>query len=207
MKNEERILSEKEKKRLERFEKICEEMKQQEYSQKNLTIDINKATILSVGLMLILFSVGSVIFYAVNRKFDFFNFQVLPFFVSFVILIFIHEMIHGACWVIFAPGSFKDIEFGIMKPSFSPYCTCLVPVKKWQYLVGVMMPGLVLGVIPFIVSILMANQVVMFMSCAMIAVAAGDMMIFRNIARYKSRAKDIVYIDHPTDAGGVIFER
>ena len=32
-------------------------------------------------------------------------------------------------------------------------------------------------------------------------------MIVLNVLKYKSDAKDIVYIDHPTQAGGVIFER
>ena len=39
------------------------------------------------------------------------------------------------------------------------------------------------------------------------ASAAGDILIIWNILRYKSNAKDIVYIDHPTQAGGVIFEK
>ena len=45
------------------------------------------------------------------------------------------------------------------------------------------------------------------MASAMIAIAAGDFMIFRKIAGYNSSEKEVVYMDHPTDAGGVIFER
>ena len=37
--------------------------------------------------------------------------------------------------------------------------------------------------------------------------AAGDIMIVRDILRYKSTAEEVVYIDYPTQAGGVIFER
>ena len=37
--------------------------------------------------------------------------------------------------------------------------------------------------------------------------AAGDIMIVRDILRYRSTAEEVVYIDHPTQAGGVIFER
>ena len=37
--------------------------------------------------------------------------------------------------------------------------------------------------------------------------AAGDLMIVWNILRYRSEASRIVYIDHPTQAGGVIFEK
>ena len=41
----------------------------------------------------------------------------------------------------------------------------------------------------------------------MILGAGGDMIIVKNILAYKTEAKDILYMDHPTQAGGVIFER
>ena len=47
----------------------------------------------------------------------------------------------------------------------------------------------------------------MMMGVIMTASAAGDILIVLKILRYKSRAKDVVYMDHPTEAGGVIFER
>ena len=116
-------------------------------------------------------------------------------------------MIHGACWVTFSPGRFKDIEFGVLKPTFSPYCTCLVPLKKGQYIVGVMMPGLLLGVIPFVVSIIIANPFMLLIADTMIAAATGDMMILGKIIGYRSSASEVMYMDHPTEAGGVIFEK
>lgn len=204
---EKKILSEKEKRRLENFEKISGDMEQQGYVRQNLTINIAKANILSLLLMLIAFVAGCLLYYAVNHRVDFADFNAFSFLIYFIILTVIHEMIHGACWVIFSPGRFKDIEFGIMKPSFSPYCACLVPLKKWQYMVGVIMPGVVLGVIPFVFSIMLAKPFGLFMASAMIAIAAGDLMIFRKIAKYNSKEKEVVYMDHPTDAGGVIFER
>ena len=204
---EKKILSEKEQRRLENFEKISGEMEQQGYVRQNLTINITKANILSIFLMMIVFVTGCVLYYLFNHRVEFSDFNALSFLVYFIILVVIHEMIHGACWVIFSPGRFKDIEFGVMKPSFCPYCTCLVPLKKWQYMVGVMMPGLILGVIPFVFSVIFANPFGLFMASAMIAIAAGDLMIFRKIAKYNSKEKEVVYMDHPTDAGGVIFER
>ena len=202
-----KILSEKEKRRLERFEKISGDMERQGYVRQNLTINITKANVLSLLLMAITFVAGCLFYYVVNHRVDFADFNAVSFILCFIVLVVIHEMIHGACWVAFSPGRFKDIEFGIMKPSFCPYCTCLVPLEKWQYIVGVLMPGFVLGVIPFIFSILFAKPFALFMASAMIAIAAGDLMIFGKIARYNSKEKEVVYMDHPTDAGGVIFEK
>ncbi len=204
---EKKMLSEREQRRLENFEKISADMEQQGYVRQNLTINITKANILSILLMMIVFVTGCALYYFVNHRVDFSDFNAFSFLAYFIILVVIHEMIHGACWVAFSPGRFKDIEFGIMKPSLCPYCTCLVPLKKWQYMVGVMMPGLVLGVIPFVFSVMLAKPFGLFMASAMIAIAAGDLMIFQKIAKYNGKEKEVVYIDHPTDAGGVIFEK
>ena len=36
---------------------------------------------------------------------------------------------------------------------------------------------------------------------------AGDIMIVWFLLTYRSRAETVVYMDHPTQAGGVIFEK
>ena len=207
MKEDNNMLSEKEKIRLERFEKISADMQLQEYKRQDLTIDLKKANVLSMVLFMFLLITGSVLYFFVNHQLAFTNFNVIPFLVVFIVLIAVHEMIHGACWVTFSPGRFKDIEFGVLKPTFSPYCTCLVPLKKGQYIVGVMMPGLLLGVIPFVVSIIIANPFMLLIADTMIAAATGDMMILGKIIGYRSSASEVMYMDHPTEAGGVIFEK
>lgn len=207
MKENNNMLSEKEKIRLERFEKISADMQIQEYKRQDLTIDLKKANVLSMVLFMFLLITGSVLYFFVNHQLAFTNFNVIPFLVVFIVLIAVHEMIHGACWVTFSPGRFKDIEFGVLKPTFSPYCTCLVPLKKGQYIVGVMMPGLLLGVIPFVVSIIIANPFMLLIADTMIAAATGDMMILGKIIGYRSSANEVMYMDHPTEAGGVIFEK
>ena len=45
------------------------------------------------------------------------------------------------------------------------------------------------------------------MGIIMADAAAGDILIVWKILRYKSEAGSIVYMDHPTQAGGVIFEK
>ena len=69
------------------------------------------------------------------------------------------------------------------------------------------MPFAVLGIIPMIVSIIIGNPSILFMSIVMAGSAAGDIMIIQSVLSYKSSAKEIVYMDHPTEAGCVVFER
>ena len=62
-KEDNNMLSEKEKIRLERFEKISADMQLQEYKRQDLTIDLKKANVLSMVLFMFLLITGSVLFF------------------------------------------------------------------------------------------------------------------------------------------------
>lgn len=202
-----RQLSEAEQRRLDRFEKIAEDMKRQGYTRRDLTIGIGKANRFAIILMIALLAVGFGLYYVVNRRLDLSSTNPLILLAVLIVLIVLHELIHGVCWSIFTPHHFKDIEFGIMKPSMTPYCACLVPLKKPHHIFGTVMPLVVLGIIPMIVGIAIGNSGVLFIGIVMSASAAGDILIIKNLLAYKSSAREVVYMDHPTEAGGVVFER
>lgn len=204
---EERVLSAAEKRRAENLEKYTAEMEQKGYTRKDLIISISKANIFAVFLLIPLFIIGYGMYYIVNREFDFSRYNLIVLLVLLIVLTVIHELIHGTCWSIFTPHRFKDIEFGFMKSSLTPYCTCLVPLKKGQYIFGTVMPLILLGIIPMIVGIVIGNPNALFIGIIMADAAAGDIMVIDQILRYKSNAKDIVYLDHPTEAGLIVFER
>ena len=203
----ERILSEAEKRRLEGFEKTSDEMIRQGYVRRNLTIDMGKASKFSLLLLIPLFAIGFGLYYLVNRRVDFSGLHPLILIVLLAALAVVHELIHGACWSIFSPHHFKDVEFGVMRPSLTPYCACLVPLKKGPYLFGSVMPLVILGILPMIAGIAVGNLDVLFIGIIMADAAAGDILIIRRIIGYKSGAAEVVYMDHPTEAGGVVFER
>ena len=69
------------------------------------------------------------------------------------------------------------------------------------------MPLLVLGILPMIYGILQGSLPILCMGILMTDGAAGDIMIVRNILKYHSDSSEVVYIDHPTQGGGVIFEK
>ena len=143
-----------------------------------------KANIFAVVLLLPLLVVGYGLFLLKNGSFGIGLGMMNPllFLVLLFVLIVVHELIHGLSWSLFAENHWKDIEFGFMKQYLTPYCTCGVPLEKGAYIFGALMP-------------LMADA------------AAGDILIVWKILCYRSEAGTIVYIDHPTQAGGVIFEK
>lgn len=206
-KKEKRALSKAEQSRLDRFQSIVKELETQGYMRHDLTISIKKANAFAILLLIPLCIIGYGAYYLVNRSFDFGGSNIWLFLAAFVVLVVVHELIHGLFWSIFTPHHFKDIEFGIMRPSYNPYCTCLVPLEKTQYLIGTVMPLILLGVLPMIVGIAIKNTDVLFLGILMADGAAGDIMIIHRLLGYKSSAGEITYMDHPTEAGGVVFER
>ena len=202
-----KTLSEAEQRRLERFETIAEGMERQGYTRRDLTTDMHKANRFSIILSVALLVVGFGLFYLVHHKLEFSSFNPLIFVACLVVLIVVHELIHGICWSVFTPRHFKDIEFGILRPSMTPYCTCLVSLKKGRHIFGTVMPLVVLGIIPMIVGIAIGNGSMLLLGVIMAASAAGDILIIRNMLAHKSSAREIVYMDHPTEVGVVAFER
>ena len=63
------------------------------------------------------------------------------------------------------------------------------------------------GRVPMIAGILTGSLGTLLMGIIMADAAGGDILIVWQILRYRSEAGSVVYIDHPTQAGGVIFEK
>ena len=204
-----RELSPAEKQRLEKFEALSDDLIRQGYRRTELTISIVKANIFAIGLMVAALVIGLVLFFLANDPDSVTIRRVNPllWILAFAVLIVVHELIHGVSWAIFTEHHFGDIAFGFMKQYLTPYCACAVPLSKGQYIFGALMPLLLVGIVPMIVGILSGSFFWLLIGAALVAGAGGDIQIVGNILRYKSEADDILYIDHPTQAGGVIFEK
>ena len=206
-KDEKRVLSEEEQKRLARFEQTAQELTKQGYTRHDLTIGMGKASWIAIFLLIPLFIAGYGLYYLVHHKIEMTGFNGAAFLIVFLLLTVVHELIHGISWSIFTPNHFKDIAFGIMMPYLSPYCTCMAPLTKPRHIFGTVMPLILLGIVPAVIGIAAGIPMVLLMGLLMIDIATGDILIILKILAYKTSAKDVVYMDHPTDAGGVIFER
>ena len=208
-KEKSRELSAAEERRLRRFEELSDSLIGQGYRRVELTVSIVKANIFAVVLLIPLLIAGIGLFFLHNHSVSGGLGRMNPilFLVLLFALIVVHELIHGLSWSLFAEHRWKDIEFGFMKQYLTPYCTCGVPLGKGAYIFGALMPLILLGILPMIAGILAGSFSLLLLGIIMADSAAGDIMIVWKILRYRSEAETIVYIDHPTQAGGVIFEK
>ena len=204
-----RELTEAEKLRLEKFEAMSESMIAQGYRKVELTVSVLLSTVFSVILFIPVFGLSLWIFFRRNPNTEFHSWSTtgIVLLVSLVVLTVAHELFHGLSWSLFTEHRWRDIEFGFMKQYLTPYCTCTVPLTKSQYVFGAVMPLALLGIIPLIVGILIGSFAVLLLGIIMTVAAAGDILIVWKVLTYRSKADTVVYIDHPTQAGGVIFEK
>mgnify|MGYP002512322904 CR=1 FL=1 len=204
-----RELTEKEFKRKDCFEKLNSEMQQKGYKMKNIIINTQQAKTLCLLIMLPFMALAFWIYYHVNG-FDL-DCLTLGFVVALIVLILcltiLHELIHGIIWGLFAKKHFHSIDFGIIWSSFSPYCTCSEPLKKWQYFLGVAMPTLVLGGGVAVVSVMLNQLLLFFLAEYMILSGGGDFLIVLKSMLYHTDKKESVYCDHPYECGFVVFEK
>ena len=206
-----RKLSAKEQRRLNVFEETCERLSQEGYKKTDLTIGIVKANLFVFLLAIPVIAIG-VLLFAWRNPISLLmptSQGSLLFIVLFVVLIVVHELIHGLTWSMFSEHHFKDIEFGFMKELLTPYCTCTTPLPKKHYILGALMPCIVLGIIPTAIGILLGSHLLFWIGIVMILSAGGDIMIVWKVMKFKKQdeSKEIFIYDHPTQAGSVIFEK
>ena len=206
----ERKLTQAEARRKERFEKISDDLIDEGFMRQDLIIDIVKANIGALVVMMPFIIVMGVLYYTANMHKSIGSFSLssyMMFLGLFFFLIIAHELIHGITWSIFTPNHMKDIEFGVIWSAVTPYCTCGQPLSKKQFIIGAAMPTLILGFGLGIVSIVTGQFMMFLLAEALILGGGGDFLIIIKLLRFNSDKKEQLYYDHPYECGLVVFER
>ena len=97
--------------------------------------------------------------------------------IIFILGIIIHELLHGIVWVFFTKKGFRSLSFGIMKPDFAPYIHCNEPLSINVYRLGIILPGLILGIIPLLIGIISGELKIFIFGIFFTWAASGDFII------------------------------
>ena len=124
------------------------------------------------------------------------------FFPMFAVGIVLHELIHGFAWMFAGKLSFKQMKFGFQVKTITPYAHCTVAIKKSAYVFGTVMPAIVLGIIPFFVSLVNGNGWIFLFSVLFTFAAVGDFLIIWLI---RSVPWNALVEDHPENAGCYVY--
>lgn len=118
--------------------------------------------------------------------------------------IVVHELIHGLTWAIFAPSGFRSIRFGILWKSMTPYCHCREPLPVRPYCIGAAMPGIILGILPMVVSLASGSIALLAFGLFFTLAAGGDIMIIRMLI---GTDRNHLVQDHPSKIGCLIYKK
>ena len=120
-----------------------------------------------------------------------------------VLLMIPHELIHGLTAMVVGKAKWKDLKFGMMWKKCAAYCHCGVPLTVAQYRWVTLMPLILLGIIPSILSLISGNSLMLLYGMIGIVVAIGDIWIAWLLRKEDGHTK--VY-DHPSTAGYFLFD-
>ena len=194
-------------KRKERVQEISEQMTGQGYTRHEILLDLKTANTISL-LTAIPPIVIYVVLFGILVGWDrFAEVQFLPLMIAFFISLIVHEGIHALFFALAAEHHFTHIEFGIIWKSLNPYCYCGEVVSKGQYLVAVLMPGIILGGAVGILALVIGSATWLGFSLLSFLGAGGDFLVAWKLFRFPSKQKDVKTLDHPELPGVIVFEK
>lgn len=203
----EKKLSKAELKRREAFEKKKEEYEAQGYQTKLLKIGALEANVFAVILAIPFIIAFGFLYQAAGNSFEMETSEFYIAFLLLLVLMVVHELIHGITFSLMVEEGWRSVSFGILLSSLTPYCNCNQPMKKGQMIISALMPTIILGFIPAVIAVMSGSCFLLYVSMLMIIGGGGDFLIVINLLKYKSFAKEVVFLDHPYEIGTVVFER
>lgn len=203
----ERKLSKAEKRRKLEFEKISKDLALKGYNQKLIIVSSFEANYMSIILTIPLICVFLAIYLLLGNQFVLNDTDILIACGITLLLMISHEFLHGLTWSFFVKDGWKAISFGFILKSLNPYCTCSQPMKKYQIIIGALMPTLVLGIGLAIVAIEFHSTFILLISFLNMLGGGGDLLVILKLLLYKNAAREVLFIDHPYEIGTAVFEK
>ena len=115
-----------------------------------------------------------------------------------------HELIHMLAWMLFAKKPLKAFKLGFQWKSLTPYAHCKEPMDIRPYRIGAFAPGFILGILPWLVSLVTGDVLFLFYGFLFTIAASGDLLILWLIRGIKPNT---LVEDHPTKAGCYVIEQ
>lgn len=184
-------------------------MDDKEMKRRKVAINLVQANVFGIVLMVISAIVLLVPFFMIwgdtfPTEINYTPLESGLYLVAFVIGIVVHELIHGLTWAQYAKGGWKSISFGVIWKMLTPYCHCDVPLNKRAYMMGALMPLLVLGVLPGMAGVAFGSLPLVIWGIIFISAAAGDIWMAWLLSKEDA---ECLFLDHPSEAGFYVLDK
>ncbi|MDX1619252.1 MAG: DUF3267 domain-containing protein [Balneolaceae bacterium] len=168
------------------------------------SISLYKANIISVGLFIPISGIFLISYaYAWGWNKLVHDFMLLIGDIWFLLFLLVagilaHELLHGMTWKLAGNTTWSEIKFGFNWKALAPFAHCRVPLEINAYRWGAAVPGIVLGVIPFIIGMFTGSGWFALFGYIFTITAAGDILILWLIRNIEPGT---LVQDHPELAG------
>lgn len=125
------------------FEALRTRMQENGYRERSAVISVLKANVLAIvteGPFALLSVVCYMLIWGSRLSAFLPPEQALLVLLLFLLSLPVHEFLHGIGWCAAGRTGFKNIRFGMMWSSLTPYCHCSEPLPAGQYLFGLLLP-------------------------------------------------------------------
>jgi hypothetical protein len=171
-----------------------------------ISLSIEEVTRKAVGLILpVLFATG-IPFFVLHGFSPFAEWSLVGVGLFIVILIFgipAHELLHALVFGAFARGGYRSVKFGVDRSTYTPYCHCTTPIRVQWYRVGALLPLLLMGVVPFVISLFSGSFGYWLFGYFYIIAAGGDLVALKMLKNIPAHRK---VLDHPEKMGFYVLD-
>lgn len=115
----------------------------------------------------------------------------------------LHELIHGLTWAVFCKNGYRSIRYGIMWKFLTPYCHCKEPLALRHYLLGAVMPAILLGFIPSAYGVISGSFLWLLYGLTFSIAAGGDFIM---IWMLRKESPESMVQDHQDRIGCIVYE-
>jgi len=178
------------------------DLREKGYKEVEKTLTTLKANIFGAIVTIPIVVLAFMVFYTVRREKGMTDVNLITVIIVTGLLIVVHELIHGGTWVIFCKDGWKSIKFGVEWKYLTPYCHCKEILEINRYRLGTIMPLIITGIIPYIISLTLGNTTLLLIAVVMISGAAGDIIMFILLLNEK---RGTLVMDHPTTVGCILY--
>jgi len=116
---------------------------------------------------------------------------------------YLHELIHATSFRRIGRASKAAVGIGVHWKVLTPYAWCKEPISAAAYRWAAVLPGIILGVIPFLVSLIVTEAWLAAWGIFFTLAASGDFLVLWLI---RDLAPATWIIDHPSRCGCAIVE-
>lgn len=117
---------------------------------------------------------------------------------------YLHELIHATSFRHIGRASKTAVGIGIHWKVLTPYAWCKEPISAAAYRWAAVLPGIILGIVPFVVSLIVTEAWLAAWGVFFTLAASGDFLVLWLI---RDLARATWIIDHPSRCGCAIVER